>query len=110
MNLKPDVKVTGVQPEIWYAIGVAATLHRLLPLGDITVTSLNDSAHKEGSRHYTGLAVDLRTKDLGNIDRPLWFNQLHEHLQPFGFDVLDEHTHFHIQYKPSITRYLYVRT
>ena len=110
MNLKPDVKTTNVKPEIWYAIGVAATLQRIIIGGDTTVTSLNDSTHKTGSRHYTGRAADLRTKGLTPGLKSAWLFAMREHLEPFGFDVLDETSHFHVQYKPTTTRYLYVHT
>ena len=63
-----------------YEPGVPENLHidmvRLLPMIDyITVivcnraaviTSTTDGKHTRGSKHYRGLAIDLRTRDLPN--------------------------------------------
>lgn len=98
-----------------YKDGVPDNLHidmvRLLPVIDyITVdvcgraaviTSTTDGKHMRGSKHYKGLAVDLRTRDLPD-----------DVVKRYGFalsfalrklcDVLIESDHIHVEYSPAV--------
>lgn len=73
---------------------------RMLPM---TVTSANDSTHKDGSLHYKGLAIDLRTKGTGSA-RSL-YNDLSKKLTSLGYDVILEfengdNEHIHVEFDP----------
>ena len=74
---------------------------------DITITSVCDGNHKEGSKHYEGNAFDLRTWD---PDKPIGtqlpsevkirlMTKLTEVLG-VDYDVVVEPTHLHIEYDP----------
>lgn len=75
---------------------------------DWTITSINDSTHMKGSKHYSDEALDLRSKNFGNS---ILKHEFRDRLQ-FGlggkFTILieDEDTpneHFHIQLKKGET-------
>lgn len=100
MDFKPGVSLKGMTPQILLALIEAEKVYknRLLTM---TVTSVNDSTHKEGSLHYSGFAADLRTKGTGSAQS--LYNDLKKKLQPMGFDVLLEFLggdseHIHIEW------------
>lgn len=70
------------------------------------VTSANDSKHMLGSLHYTGLAVDLRTRDLAEpvilrltaaLRRRLNGDENKNH----PFQIVKEVDHVHVEYQPK---------
>lgn len=102
MEFKPGVSLKGLTPQILLGLIEAEKVYknRLLTM---TVTSMNDSKHKEGSLHYRGLAADLRTKGTGSATS--LFGDLKNKLQPMGFDVIleflgQEQEHIHIEHDP----------
>ena len=97
MILKRDVEVEGVKPQIYYAIGIVEAFYRSQGLRCI-VTSLVDGKHSEGSLHYKGLAVDIRTNNIPNDLLLQLARQLHSALKPKGFDIVLEKTHLHIEW------------
>lgn len=74
---------------------------------DITVTSINDSTHGQGSRHYTNEAMDVRCHDLSRIDKHLFQEQIRAELgDKFTVLLEDEGTpneHLHLQVKKNGT-------
>lgn len=100
MRLKKGVIAEGVQAQTWYAIGVAEVVYRDLNT-QLVVTSLKEGEHKEGSLHYLGLACDLRTRDLSRPGRQAALSRLVALLDPQGYDVIEEASHFHIEYDPK---------
>ncbi len=69
---------------------------------DLTITSINDSSHMNGSRHYTNEAVDVRSKSFKMPDDKEYFRVLAGKKLGDKFTVLFEnvgleHEHFHIQ-------------
>ena len=68
---------------------------------DLVVTSVNDSKHMQGSRHYTDEAVDLRTHNFPSKASRRAFRDLLKDRLP-GFDVILEaegtaNEHIHIE-------------
>ena len=54
-----------IQPEMAMALPlIDGAYHDIDADAECVVTSANDSRHMDGSLHYEGLAVDLRTRDL----------------------------------------------
>lgn len=98
-----------------YKSGVPETLqvemYRLLPVIDyITseicgrtaiITSTTDGRHMLGSKHYKGLAVDLRTRDLTMEVRSRYYFALSYALRKLC-DVVAETDHIHVEYSPSV--------
>jgi hypothetical protein len=101
----------GLQPEIFFALGVAAAVKRVLFGKDCVVTSLLDGKHNCGSLHPKGFAADLRTNDLTEQERYDWFVALKMRLETMGYDVVWEGgvgatpattgAHIHIEYDPK---------
>lgn len=101
----------GLQPEMYFALGVAAGVHRVLFGKDLVVTSLLDGKHNCGSLHPKGLAADLRVIDLTESERYSFFAALKLRLEPMGYDVVWEGgvgatpattgAHIHIEYDPK---------
>lgn len=101
----------GLQPEMFYALGVAAAFKEKLFDLNCVVTSMLDGHHNDGSLHPLGCAVDLRTADLSSAERQAWFDVLKSELEPMGFDVVWEGgvgatpattgAHIHIEYDPK---------
>ena len=68
---------------------------------DLVITSANDSRHKDGSKHYENLAVDVRSKSFADVPRELFICALAKELGA-GFTVLYEgdgtpNAHIHVQ-------------
>jgi hypothetical protein len=77
---------------------------------EITISSINDSLHGKGSRHYLNEAVDIRSKNFSTREAKLHFVARMNALlnchpeDPAKFSVLFENEgapeeHFHIQVK-----------
>jgi hypothetical protein len=86
-----------VSHQILKAIGVAAAIYRRHDRV-LTVTSLMDGKHMEGSKHYTGHAADLRTRNL--ISPRVVADELAHALGP-DYDVVLEKDHIHMEYDPK---------
>lgn len=107
--LKPEVEEEGVSREVWFALGVAAELKQRLFGLNTVVTSLKDGSHMAGSKHYTGQAGDLRTKDMTEAQARTWLEALKVVLDPMGFDVIFEGqgtpgssgVHIHAEFDPK---------
>lgn len=102
MEFKTGVSLKSMQPQILLALLECEAIYkkRLLTL---VVTSVTDGKHKVGSKHYEGLAADLRTKGTGSA-RSL-YNDIKKKLQPIGFDVILEfeggdNEHIHVEFDP----------
>lgn len=100
MTLKDGVKFENTRREIWYAIGVAEVLYKTHGLS-LVVTSLEDGQHLETSLHYSGRAVDLRTRNIPVELLRTVHGGLVNILNPLGYDVILEKDHIHIEYDPK---------
>lgn len=98
IRLKTGVNPTGVHTEILLAIVIAEAVYQSYDY-ELVITSLNDSEHSTKSRHYLGMAADLRTRMIA----PRMINEVVEKLRKrLGrhYLVLFEHNHIHIGYQP----------
>ena len=95
-----SVHVNGVsvKHEICAAMDVIDQLHLLVTGRDAEFTSIVDGTHRERSRHYSGLAVDLRQWYLDDI--PAFVKELKRQLGP-RYQVIPEQSHIHIEYDPE---------
>ena len=66
----------------------------------LTVTAGQDGVHMEGSLHYRGYAVDLRSRDIPEDQRAGLLAAMKETLGP-KFDIILEGDHFHVEYDPQ---------
>lgn len=66
----------------------------------ITITSILDGKHRDGSKHYDGQAFDIRTFIYTVTELNELMAALKEALGP-DFDVVLENDHIHIEYDPK---------
>jgi hypothetical protein len=105
LTTKPSVRFAVITPALLYMLGVIERVSRTLdglPDEGLVITSGSDSQHMTGSKHYTGEALDLRSKTLG-ARKPVVIATLRIELGP-QFTVLLEgegtpNEHLHIQVK-----------
>lgn len=100
MRLKDGVIATAISPQVWYAIGVAEAVYAALGFV-MVVTSLRDGTHHDGSLHYSGNAVDIRIRDIALTTVTKILDTLICCLDSWGFDVVLEKDHIHIEYQPK---------
>lgn len=98
----------GVQPVTVEGMFIVAEVYKSLGItgARATITSVCDGKHKEGSKHYEGLAFDCRTwKDsLGNQMSPKEKSVLAKYCSDAlgdDWDVVIERTHLHCEYDPE---------
>lgn len=99
LSLKPGVRVFGLRPEILIALQVAEGAYRDAGF-NLTVTCGMDGKHSNASLHYTGCAVDLRTRDVPSDKLEPLRKTIQERL-PTDFDVVLEGDHIHLEYQPK---------
>ncbi len=97
--IKKGVKARGLQPEILLAIFEAREVYKTFH-AELVITSLLDGKHMEGSLHYKGLAVDIRTSNLSGQTRPIAAARLKSALGA-EYDVILEKDHIHIEHDPK---------
>lgn len=98
MKFKSGVKLHGIQPQAILAAIIAKDVYAAHGY-ELTITSVNDSTHGAKSLHYSGLAIDLRTRDVQQAD---WQTIVEEIKTRLGteFDVILESDHIHIEWDP----------
>lgn len=100
MLLKPGVSLLGAKPELVIGLMVADTVYS--GNGEqLTVTSIAEGVHSRKSRHYLGMAADLRTNNIDKLKTRVILTQLKHNLQEFY--ILLEHEgepneHIHMQF------------
>ena len=99
LSIKPGVRVFGLRPEIVIALQVADGAFKDIGL-DCTVTCGIEGRHAVASLHYSGCAVDIRTRDVPTDKLGPLRKTIADRLGP-DFDVVQEATHFHIELQPK---------
>ena len=91
---------TGVTPKNLVIAAAVANTAEILGLV-LTITSGTDGKHMRGSKHYSGEALDIRTRGLtkSNVTRVL--GTLSARLGR-EYDVVLEKDHIHIEYVPAV--------
>lgn len=99
MTLKNGVKIDGINSELvlimFIADGIFSKNNQ-----SMTVTSVLDGQHMKGSKHYQGMAFDIRTYD----KKPDVVNYLVQQLKKeldFICDIILEKDHIHVEYDPK---------
>lgn len=64
------------------------------------VTSSFDGRHMKNSKHYSGLALDLRTNALNTGELTKWADGMRKVLGD-DYDVVVESNHLHVEYDPK---------
>lgn len=95
---------SGVQPRLLVLLAAVANSARDLPW-DVTITAGNDGCHKQGSKHYTFEAIDVRSKNFPTLDAKEEFlesvlGRLGAGYQMFLEAAGTDNEHFHLEYDP----------
>ena len=96
--IKPGVDLRGLQPQMAIAYTIAVSIYaKHAQAGHCVITSASDGTHGPNSLHYSGRALDLRTRSLIHVAVPLIHRDLKLALGD-QFDVVLEEDHFHIEW------------
>lgn len=100
MRLKDGVRISSLTVPVLLSVITAQEEYQKYET-ELVITSGEDSRHSSTSLHYSGNAVDLRTRTLPNpkVDGQQIANTLDEKLGR-NFDVIFEGDHIHIEYQP----------
>jgi hypothetical protein len=104
MKLKDTtVNVIGLHSAFWQKLFIVDQYWRNFVGYELVITSANDGKHSTNSKHYRGLAIDMRTwkgrydgNQLEGDDRAHLFAAVST-IMGEEFLVLSEGNHFHIQ-------------
>ena len=99
MRLKnSSVDPKGITPELFLALLEADRLYKKAGAKEVVITSMNDSKHMKGSKHYCGNAADLR---IWNVRSPEKVCRTLGVSLGDDYDVILEHNHIHLEYDPK---------
>lgn len=99
--IKSGVQLLNLQPQLAVAYTIAASVYARFGVPCV-ITSGCDSKHSDRSKHYTGHAIDLRTRDVVRGQHRDLRDQLSDALGD-EFDVVLEDNHIHVEYDPPRT-------
>ena len=101
VQFKDGVSVDGIKKETIKIIVILNTYFELRIGKPLVITSCTDGKHMKGSKHYSGYAIDIRTRHLNasEISKLIaWFESHHEK----EYDIVFEKDHIHVEYDPLI--------
>lgn len=103
-NIKPGVSGK-LQPVMDTALDAVRRVWAAHSLGWPTITSIMDGQHMSGSKHYLGLAFDIRLNDVPADIHTGLANEV-QLLSGNAFDVVHENhgqpdDHLHVEYDPK---------
>ncbi len=87
-----------VHPRIHAAMAAADNLHLEMTAREVPIVHVMDGKHHKGSRHYVGLAFDMR---IWYLDSPQAFAEELQRILGIHYDVVLEKTHIHVEYDPK---------
>ena len=97
IKVKTGVDVRGLHLKMWEAVYLILPIFKRHKTA-LVITSALDGEHSHGSLHYVGLAIDIRKRDL-DFATDVFYEILKA--LPDGYDVVNESTHFHIEWQPK---------
>ena len=103
MILKPEVKgIDSLGAPLYIALGFLQSAFWEYAGIELTITSLKEGDHKEGSKHPHGLACDAQTSLLTTEQKLKILAFCKAKLDPLGFDTMIHGLveHLHCEYDP----------
>lgn len=94
--IKNGVDLRGLSPQMAIAYTIACKCYGQY---DCVITSASDGKHGPNSLHYSGQALDLRTRHIHGQGLQLVVDKLRESLGS-QFDVVLESDHIHLEFDP----------
>ena len=94
---------SGVEPYrlLIMVAAVGNVAQTLLYPTNVVITSGIDGVHREGSKHYSLHAIDVRTNNFPTAKSKLIFQDLVKTRLGADYDVVLEPDHLHIEYDPK---------
>ena len=99
LKLKAGVRCVGMKPELMLAVAICHDTYDKWG-GDCIITSMCDGTHSSGSLHYSGAAIDLRTRHIPDTTAASITKELKNSLG-VDFDVVLEDNHIHVEFQPK---------
>lgn len=99
VEFKDGVKVDGIKKETITLIAILNCYFYLRIGKPLVITSCTDGKHMKNSKHYSGYAIDIRTRHLNvqEIEKlVIWFKNCHDK----KYDIVVENDHIHVEYDP----------
>lgn len=107
LHIKKDVRIQGLRPEMMLGIYICDQVFALSNY-DCVITSCTEEStvHGFASLHYSGCAIDLRTKHLAEdadeiVEIAKVIVKLLKASLGASFDVVLEKDHIHVEYQPK---------
>ena len=102
MKALPTVNFKGIDADFMRKVERLDVVHHDVFGQQLTITSANDGTHSKGSKHYRGLAVDMRSWDKDDAQQVLWGTILAYLAPRWNLAVFDERArdkgpHYHIE-------------
>lgn len=102
IRIKPGVDLSGIRPEMNLVLLLAEEIYERVANKDVVVTAVRDGKHKAGSKHYVGLAVDLRTSAAGiDVTAANAIAAMLRDALGAQYDVVVEGDHIHVEFDPK---------
>ena len=98
MKIKPSVDLRGIKPELVVAMILCEPV--VSRHAEFVVTSVCDGKHMARSKHYEGLAMDIRTREIQPEMLKPCLEEIKQALGP-QYDVVLEGDHIHIEFDPK---------
>lgn len=105
LSIKPNAVIEGLKPEILLGLMVVERIFGSHGFNTV-VTELMGGKHSEGSLHYKGLAVDIRSKHIAQ--EHLKLTLLEDAARALGpaYDLILEapgtdNEHYHLEFQPK---------
>jgi len=100
MKIKDStVEVAGIRPEMIIALMIAKEVYD--DEGEeLIITSALDGKHSETSLHYSGCALDIRTRYFSKEQAERVRKEIAANLG-IDYDVILENDHMHIEFQPK---------
>jgi len=99
LKFKKGVKVAGLQPEALIAVDIAESVYSNSGRDCVITSARGDKHSAEFSRHYAGMAIDLRIRHLTAKQTKEIYAGLKKVLSS-DYNVLLEASHIHVSYRP----------
>lgn len=96
---------SGVTPRLLVIAAALANAAEALALPfPVVITSGTDGPHMEGSKHYTGEALDVRTRNFASVRQLEQFLAVVTRKLGDDYQVIRESDHLHVEYDPRAGR------
>lgn len=105
LSLKEGVSVQGIQPELVLGLVIVSSIWEYYTHGiPFVITSVSDGVHSANSLHYSGRAVDIRSRDLSVPQLNSMIALFRRALGP-DYDVVLEPDHIHLEFDPKTIKH-----